>query len=99
MASAGEVIQAGEVRAGRLESIRALAIFAALTNHVYLFSSGFKFDTSFMVRTVNAYSYSVFLLFAMSGYLLYLPFARRSFADGRSVDLKRYFRNRALRIL
>ena len=39
------------------------------------------------------------LFFVLSGYLLYLPFARRDFGDGGPVDLPRYARNRILRIV
>jgi peptidoglycan/LPS O-acetylase OafA/YrhL len=41
----------------------------------------------------------VWLFFALSGYLLYLPFARRDYADGGGVDHQRYALNRMLRIL
>lgn len=39
------------------------------------------------------------LFFVLSGYLLYLPFARRDFGGGGPVDLPRYARNRILRIV
>ncbi len=38
------------------------------------------------------------LFFVLSGYLLYLPFARRDFGGGGAVDLPRYARNRILRM-
>jgi peptidoglycan/LPS O-acetylase OafA/YrhL len=44
-------------------------------------------------------SFGVYLFFALSAYLLYLPFARHAFAGGRRIDLRRYASNRALRIL
>lgn len=39
------------------------------------------------------------MLFAVSGYALYLPFARRHFGGGRAVDVRAFARNRALRLL
>ena len=41
----------------------------------------------------------VFLFFTLTGYLLFWPFARRSFGDGRPIAIGHYARNRALRIL
>lgn len=43
-------------------------------------------------------AFGVYLFFALSGYLLFTPFARAALG-GPSVDLARYARNRALRIL
>jgi len=42
---------------------------------------------------------AVLLFFALSGYLLFWPFARQLFDGGRRVDLATYARNRALRLL
>ena len=41
----------------------------------------------------------MYLFFALTGYLLYRPFARRDFASGRSLRYGRYAANRAFRIL
>ena len=38
------------------------------------------------------------IFFATSGYLLYLPFARRDFASGEQISLRQYAFNRARRI-
>src|SRR5581483_8489917 len=50
-------------------------------------------------RTLLGGGFGVFLFFALSGYLLYLPFARSTFGGSRPVDLRRYARNRVVRIL
>ena len=44
-------------------------------------------------------SFGVYLFFALSGYLLFWPFVKQAFADGRRIDLRRYAANRVLRIL
>ena len=95
------VDQAGESRSARVESLRALTALGVLAGHVY--------GASLLVRGVETPSrlgalvqggvLTVYVFFALSGYLLYWPFARRSLAAGRPVDLGRYARNRALRIL
>lgn len=50
-------------------------------------------------RSLLGGGFGVYLFFCLSGYLLFLPFARAGFGPGRPVDLARYARNRALRIL
>ena len=55
--------------------------------------------SSWWHRALLGGGFGVYLFFALSGYLLFLPFARHLFAGGRSVDPGRYARNRALRIL
>jgi peptidoglycan/LPS O-acetylase OafA/YrhL len=95
------VIQAGEVRSARLESLRALAALAVLEGHV--FGSHVQYGPaaydSWWHRALFGGGFGVYLFFALSGYLLFLPFARRSFASGRAVQLRVYARNRAVRIL
>lgn len=98
----GRVRQAGELRLARLESLRALAALAVLTGHVWggvhHYSVAGVYAT-FGRRALLNGGDGVFLFFALSGYLLFTPFARRDFAGGARVDLRRYARNRAIRIL
>jgi peptidoglycan/LPS O-acetylase OafA/YrhL len=99
----GDVIhQAGEVRSIRVESLRGAACLAVLTAHIFgtahAFNPATTLDT-YVHRTIFGGGFSLFLFFALSGYLLYWPFAKRDFADGRDVSLSSYARNRALRIL
>lgn len=98
---ASTVVQAGEERSARIESLRALAAVAVLVSHVWLYQQRFapsSFD-SFSDRLLAGGGFGVQLFFALSGYLIYRPFARRDFAGGSSIDLRTYGRNRAIRIL
>jgi peptidoglycan/LPS O-acetylase OafA/YrhL len=90
------VIQAGEVRSGRIESLRALAALSVLTWHALFLAPGAH---GLVARGAYAGRYGVYLFFALSGFLLFLPFARHAFAHGQPIDLRRYAVNRALRIL
>lgn len=85
--------QAGEVRSARVESLRALAALAVLVGHALFLATAGQPSDSVKDRILIGGGLGVFLFFTLSGYLLYLPFARGG------VDLRRYARNRALRIL
>ena len=93
-----KVTQAGELRSARVESLRALAALAVLSGHIYGYSHGFGLET-FTERLLLAGGFGVFLFFALSGYLIYWPFARRDFGGKAEIDYRRYGVNRALRIL
>jgi peptidoglycan/LPS O-acetylase OafA/YrhL len=100
-AAGARVAQAGEARSARIESLRALAALSVLGAHAFLYS--------YVSATItDSYAHRVLLeggfggvdfFFVLSGYLLFWPFARSSFATGETVDLRRYALNRALRIL
>jgi peptidoglycan/LPS O-acetylase OafA/YrhL len=92
--------QAGEQRLARVESLRALAALGVLIGHVWGAHHRFgPFATdSLAARTIFGGGYGVFVFFALSGYLLYRPLAAATFG-GERVDLRRYARNRVLRIL
>jgi peptidoglycan/LPS O-acetylase OafA/YrhL len=85
------VMQAGEVRSARIESLRALAALSVLTSHVFLFKLGSSGD---LHKLAGAGRYGVWMFFALTGYLLFWPFVR-----GGEIDLRRYALNRVLRIL
>jgi peptidoglycan/LPS O-acetylase OafA/YrhL len=72
-----------------------------LVSHVFGFAYlwGPTIASSLLHRLLLGGGFAVFLFFALSGYLLYLPFARRDFASGNSIRLGRYLGNRAVRIL
>ncbi|HZT66425.1 MAG TPA: acyltransferase [Acidimicrobiales bacterium] len=95
------VEQAGELRSARVESLRALAALGVLEGHVYggNLNYGPAAYSSWWHRSLLGGGFGVYLFFCLSGYLLYLPFARRSFGGAGPVDLRRYARNRAVRIL
>jgi len=95
------VRQASELRSARVESLRAIAALAVMEGHIFGASLeyGPRSYNSWWHRSLLGGGFGVFLFFTLSGYLLYLPFARRSFGAGRPVELGRYAWNRALRIL
>jgi peptidoglycan/LPS O-acetylase OafA/YrhL len=90
---AGEVVQAGEVRSAPIESLRAIAALGVLVGHVSLSVHSLPNHFAFAGRL------GVFLFFALTGYLLFWPFARRAFGSGRPISIGRYALNRALRVL
>jgi acetyltransferase len=91
------VNQAGELRSARIESLRAVAALGVLTGHALIISHGV--EPAYLNRILLGGGFGVFLFFALSGYLLFWPFARRDYGDGDSIDLRRYALNRAVRIL
>jgi len=100
-AAAGAVEQAGEVRSSAVESLRALAALAVLEGHVFGQTRGYGYGAYATVvdRALLGGGMGVYLFFAMTGYLLYRPFARRDLGGGRPVAYRRYAANRAVRIL
>jgi peptidoglycan/LPS O-acetylase OafA/YrhL len=95
------ISQAGELRSARLESVRAVAALGVLEGHIFGVAHGFGAAAyaGFFRRMLLGGGLGVFLFFALSGYLIYLPFARRDFGTGPDINLRRYARNRAVRIL
>jgi peptidoglycan/LPS O-acetylase OafA/YrhL len=96
------ISQAGELRSTRIESLRAVAALLVLNGHVFGSAHGYRLREVYgtlRARAVLGGGFGVFLFFALSGYLLYAPFASRDFAKGSSIDLGRYARNRIVRIL
>ena len=96
--SAAQVVQAREVRSARIESLRAVAALGVVVGHVVLTTEGIEQGT-LPEQLAFAGGLGVYLFFALTGYLLYWPFARKNFGDGRAISLPVYSRNRALRIL
>src|SRR4051794_20233109 len=99
--SRGEVIQAGEVRSAPIESLRAVAALAVLAGHLWIFSHppALWYDT-YWHRLVTGGGFGVFVFFGLTGYLLFWPLVRHWFgSEDEPIDLRRYARNRALRIL
>jgi peptidoglycan/LPS O-acetylase OafA/YrhL len=94
------VQQAGERRAARVESLRALAALGVLVGHAYGWSHHWQgIFATYPGRLVLSGGFGVFLFFALSGYLLFLPFARAAFAPAERIALRRYAINRGVRIL
>lgn len=98
--SAPYVRQAGERRSARIESLRALAALGVLLGHAYGWSHHWQgIYSTFPGRVIMSGGFGVFLFFALSGYLLFLPFVRAAFGGFDRIDLRRYAINRAVRIL
>ena len=95
------VIQAGQPRSARVESLRAVAALSVLVSHAFAYSHrwGPTIVHGLFHRVLLGGGFGVELFFVLSGYLMYRPFARRDFAGRGPIDLKTYARNRALRIL
>ena len=96
-----EILQAGERRSARVESLRAIAALSVLVAHAWMYAHGFGASTyvPFLHRIVASGALGVQLFFALSGYLIFRPFARRDFGGGGPINLRSYAFNRALRIL
>jgi peptidoglycan/LPS O-acetylase OafA/YrhL len=94
------ISQAGEVRSARIESLRALAALAVLGSHAFGYAHNWKGVYSTLPdRLLLGGGSGVLVFFALSGYLLFWPFAKRWFGQGNQIDLRRYALNRVLRIL
>jgi peptidoglycan/LPS O-acetylase OafA/YrhL len=93
--------QAGETRSSAIESLRALAALAVLEGHVFGTSQAYGAGAyaTFFDRARLGGGFGVYLFLALTGYLLYRPFAQRDLGDGRALRLGRYGANRAFRIL
>src|SRR5918993_665192 len=91
-------------RPGRLagiEGLRAIAAGSILVYHVWIYPSpDGRVDVGYLSRFALPHlPTGVTLFFALSGYLLYQPVAASVLASGRTPDVRKYLRNRALRIL
>lgn len=85
------VVQAGEPRLRRIESLRALCALGVVLGHAF-------HETSWGSRATDGLAAGVYFFFVLSGYLIYKPFARHAFAGGPAIDVRRYYLNRALRL-
>ncbi len=83
-----------------MESLRAIAALLVLVSHAVGYSHGYQtiFDT-YWHRLMYSTGNGVYLFFALSGYLLFLPFARHYWGEVARPRLGRYALNRAVRIL
>jgi peptidoglycan/LPS O-acetylase OafA/YrhL len=99
---ASAIAQAGEQRSKRLESVRALAAIGVVTAHILTLGLAYKglVDTYPKRVLFGGGQQGLQLFFTMSGFLLFLPFVRHQVGlSKRPIDLRRYARNRMLRIL
>jgi peptidoglycan/LPS O-acetylase OafA/YrhL len=92
----------GESRIPGVEGVRAVAASCVLIYHCWLYGAGG--GERAQLGLVNRFllphlPLGVMLFFALSGFLLYLPFVSSVVNQTKYPSMKRYFRNRALRIL
>jgi peptidoglycan/LPS O-acetylase OafA/YrhL len=97
-------MQAGEPRSAAIESLRAVAAMGVVVAHTLAVARTFQGrnpgpPSGVFERLIASGTFSVYLFFVLSGYLLFLPFAKQAFAAGPRIELRRYAANRALRIL
>ena len=101
--SSARIEQAGQSRFARVEALRAVGALGVLAAHIWGYSQGWQPPLvygSFLRRAMMSVGQvGVPVFFAASGYLLYLPFARRDFGvKGGAVNVRQYAINRARRI-
>lgn len=80
-----------------LDGLRGFAVLSVVLLHTLELSR-----SPFLVRNVGAWNVlgtGVELFFVLSGFLLFLPYARSALIGSRLPSLRRYFKRRALRIL
>jgi peptidoglycan/LPS O-acetylase OafA/YrhL len=85
-----------------IQGVRAISATGILLFHIWVFSApeGREFDLGIASRYVFPHlPLGVTLLFVLSGFLLYRPFAAAVMRAKRVPSLTNYLRNRALRIL
>lgn len=80
-----------------LDGLRGLAALSVLVYHVSVFAPPPK--GSWVADVVGVGWVGVDVFFAISGFILFLPFARADAATGPPVSLRRYATNRTRRIL
>ena len=90
--------QAGEPRLVGLESVRGMAAIVVVWTHAWSLSRGYP-GTTYAQRLESGGIYSIFVFFALSGYLLYWPFAQAAWGNRGAVSLRNYALNRAWRVL
>jgi peptidoglycan/LPS O-acetylase OafA/YrhL len=97
--SSDRIIQAHEVRSSQIEGLRAVGALSVLVGHMWFVSELAGAYRGLGHRMLLGFGFGAYMLLALSGYLLALPFLRRDYGDGAPVDLRRYARNRVLRIV
>lgn len=91
--------QAGEKRSAAIESLRALAALAVVESHTFGLPRHFGPATTPLQHIESSAFYAVYLFFALTGYLLFKPFAAAIVNRGQAINYRRYAINRAVRIL
>ncbi len=92
--------RSSQLRIPGIEGLRAIAAGSILVFHVWRYSSptGSPFDLGRAGAHFPDLSFGVVLFFTLSGFLLYGPFVAAILRGERGSDVRRYYRNRFLRI-
>jgi peptidoglycan/LPS O-acetylase OafA/YrhL len=94
------VAPASQTRLLGIEGLRALAAAAVVVTHAGEFSSRRgEFAAGPIAEVTAPFAAGVLLFFVLSGFLLYRPFAVAVVRGQPLPSIRRYYRNRALRIL
>ena len=89
-----------------IDGLRFVAIFAVIAIHVYgywvaeadrRYAEMSGYDRG-LRAVIELGDYGVHLFFAISGFVLAMPFCRHAFSGGKPVDLPRYFLRRLTRL-
>lgn len=93
--------KAKTARLAGMEGFRAIAAMSVLVYHVYYYAApdGRAVDLGVFTKIVDNFRAGVTLFFVLSGFLLYRVFVGAALRGGSMPSVRRYLRNRALRIL
>jgi peptidoglycan/LPS O-acetylase OafA/YrhL len=99
--AAAGAIRSGGARLVGIEGLRAFAACSILVFHSWLYSSpdGGRASVGLLSHLLPDLAFGVILFFTLSGFLLYRPFVAAAMRGERAPSVRRYLRNRALRIL
>jgi peptidoglycan/LPS O-acetylase OafA/YrhL len=92
----------GGSRLEGIDGVRALAALSVLIWHVWAhgtLANSYGVSVGPATKIFANMQAGVAVFFVVSGFLLFRPFARALMQDGPAPSFRRYFRNRALRIL
>jgi len=81
-----------------LESVRGMAAVVVVWTHAWTMSRDFA-EHTYGQRLADGGLYSIFVFFALSGYLLFWPFAQAAWGNRSPVSIRNYAINRAWRVL
>jgi peptidoglycan/LPS O-acetylase OafA/YrhL len=81
-----------------LDGVRTLAVLLVLGFHAWFYQAGVRERADSYTSRAWYLQTGVLLFFALSGYLLFQPYARWLLGEGDRPSVRRYLRRRALRV-
>ena len=96
-----KVVQAGEARLARFESLRGTGMLLVFQGHAYKMSN---LQNTNVLHTYVGHlplvgALALVMFFSLGGYLLFWPFAKEIWGGGKRVNLRGYFWNRFIRMM